>query len=73
MGNGSFSYLESRHHSSFRGLLGLDVGDRRRHPRCPNPGRIQDFLRPYQTDGTTGRISKLNQDQTPHCLARGER
>jgi len=61
MGNGPFSYLESRHYPSFSGLLGLDVGNRRRHPRCSNPSRIQDFLRSYQTDGTAGRISELNQ------------
>ena len=61
MGNGPFSDLESSAYSSFLSLLGLDVGNRRRHPRCPNPGRIQDFLRPYQTDGTAGRVSELNQ------------
>ncbi len=61
MGNGPFFDLESSAYSSFPGLLGLDVGNRRRHPRCSNPGRIQDFLRSYQTDGTAGRISELNQ------------
>src|SRR5438477_3231886 len=60
MGYGSLSYLESGHHPSFPRLLGLDVGNRRRHPRRPDLGRIQNFLRPYQTNGTAGRISELN-------------
>src|SRR5436305_5927796 len=60
MGNGPFSDLESSAYSFFAGILGLDVGNRRRYPRCSNPGRIQNFLRPYQTNGTAGRISELN-------------
>ena len=71
MGNGPFSDLESSAYSFFAGILGLDVGNRRRHPRGPDPGRIQDFLRPYQTDGTAGGISELNQDQTTPLVGPG--
>jgi hypothetical protein len=72
MGNGPFSDLESSAYSFFAGILGLDVGNRRRHPRCSNPGCIQNFLRPYQTDGTAGRISELNsRSDAPLFRSRG--
>ena len=39
----------------------------------PISGRIQDFLRPYQTNGTAGRISELNQDRTAPALVLASR
>src|SRR5262249_45575913 len=59
MADGSFSYSKSSPYSSFVGFLGLDVGNRGCYYRGPDPRRLQNLLRPYQTGGTAGRISQL--------------
>ena len=41
-------------------LLGLDVGYRRHHSRRPDSRRLQNLLRPHQTDRTDRRIPQLS-------------
>jgi len=49
---GPVAHAKSRSRSALIDLLALALGHSRRDVGRPNPGRFQDFLRPYQTDGT---------------------
>jgi predicted PurR-regulated permease PerM len=47
LGDGPLSHLESCYNFAIANFLGLAVGYCRRDFSCSNPGRFQDFLRPY--------------------------